>query len=310
MEVKYLDWRNIPDDLKASSAVIGYFDGLHRGHQALINKSQQIAKELKIKNALTTFSPDPNDILLSQKTKHLQKFTERLKVVESLGVDICYVLHFDHELASLDPDLFISDIITKLNLNALVCGFDFHYGFKGKGNALTLKEKAPIRVEVIEAVLYDGEKISSTRIKEALLNGKIELVNQLLAYNYFVSGKVVHGKHIGHELGFPTLNIAYDEEVLLAKEAVYAGYAKIDNSLYLAMINIGHNPTIATGNDLTVEAHILDFDKDIYQKEVKLYLLHYLRDCQRFNSKNDLARQLESDVMEVRKLFNNGYFIL
>ena len=310
MDIRYLDWRHIPSDLKKSCAVIGYFDGLHKGHQALVKKSQMIAKEKSLLNALITFSPDPNDILLSQKTKHLQRFEERLRVIESLGVDLCYVLSFDKEFASLDPDCFLSEVIAKLNLYALVCGFDFHYGQKGQGDADSLKKEAPFDVYVIPEVVFEKQKISSTRIKKALINGEIELVNKLLGYKYFIGGRVVHGKRIGHKLGFPTINLAIDEEVLLPKEGVYLAYSKVDDCLYPALVNIGNNPTIAANNDLTIEAHILDFDQEIYQKEVRLYLLSYLRPCQRFDSKEDLSKQLEEDVMKARRRLTGGYFIL
>ena len=128
MEVKYLDWRDIKEINEPTVSVIGYFDGLHKGHQELVKKSQKVAEKRGLKNSLITFSPDPNDILMKQKTKHLQKFAERLLVIASLGVDICYVINFDEDFAKLEPELFLRDVISKLKLSALVCGFDFHYG--------------------------------------------------------------------------------------------------------------------------------------------------------------------------------------
>ena len=310
MEVKYLDWRDIKEINEPTVSVIGYFDGLHKGHQELVKKSQKVAEKRGLKNSLITFSPDPNDILMKQKTKHLQKFSERLLVIASLGVDICYVINFDEDFAKLEPELFLRDVISKLKLSALVCGFDFHYGQKGQGDADSLKKEAPFDVYVIPEVVFEKQKISSTRIKKALINGEIELVNKLLGYKYFIGGRVVHGKRIGHKLGFPTINLAIDEEVLLPKEGVYLAYSKVDDCLYPALVNIGNNPTIAANNDLTIEAHILDFDQEIYQKEVRLYLLSYLRPCQRFDSKEDLSKQLEEDVMKARRRLTGGYFIL
>ena len=292
-------------------ACIGYFDGLHRGHQALLDKTKELAKLYNARSVMIGFAPDPKEVLTGQKGKHIQVYEDRLKIAEAMGIDDIIVIAFTKELSHMDKDMFFETVLKKLPLKALVCGFDFHYGYKGGGDAYSLKESAKdYEVIIIDEVLYEGEKISSTRVREAIENGDMRLVNTLLGYTYFIHGEVIHGKHYGHDIGFPTANLAIDEEILYPQDGVYIGYCKVEDTIYKAMINIGCNPTIASDNDLTLEVHILDFDGDIYGKDIYVYFCERIRDVIRFSSLNELKAQLTKDKQIAKGQADEVKFIL
>ncbi len=293
-------------------ACIGYFDGLHLGHQALIEKVKEIAIKKDTKRALITFYPDPKDIITKKRHRHIQSFDDRLKIAQAMGIEIAIVFEFTEHLCLTSAEDFFEKILGKLPLKGLVSGFDFHFGHKGKGDVETLKKLAKDRfeVDIVPEVLYEGEKISSTRVRLAIERGDIKLARALLGYDYFDRGLVVHGKRNGHRLGFPTANLRLDEEILIPKNGVYIGYAVYDEKSYKAMINIGNNPTIASNNGLTYEVHILDFDKDIYDSELIIYLNERIRDDKRFSSLEDLKKQLENDRKRAEEQDARNDFIL
>ncbi len=278
-------------------ACIGYFDGLHRGHQALLEKTIELAKVHDARSVMISFAPDPKEVITGQKYRHVQGYADRLRIAEAMGIDDIIVMAFTEDLCHMDKDSFFEHVLKRLPIRALVCGFDFHYGYKGQGDAYSLKEAAKDMYEVviIDEVLHEGEKISSTRVRAAIEAGDIKLVNTLLGYTYFVHGEVVHGRHYGHKIGFPTANVALDEEILYPKAGVYIGYCKVDDALYKAMMDIGHNPTIADDNDMTFEVNIIDFEGDIYGKDIYVYFADRIRDCVRFAGLDELKAQLAID---------------
>ena len=284
------------------SACIGYFDGLHKGHQALVKKAQEEAKKRGIKSGIITFFPDPKDVITGKKHKHIQSFEHRLKIFEAYGIDVCIVFDFTLDMCTLSKEDFFNRVLLKLDLACLVCGFDFHYAYKGSGDYHSLIEasKGLFEVNVIDSVNYESEKISSTRVRAAIENGQMELANQLLGYTYHLIGKVVHGKCIGHKLGFPTANLEVDDETIYPSNGVYIGYIKSRGRIFKAMINVGCNPTISDHNLTTIEAHIIDFNDDIYGEELIIYFISKIRDVIKFSSKEELARQLESDTLKAR----------
>ena len=276
------------------AACIGYFDGLHLGHQALINQTKDLAVNNGIKTCLITFNPDPHNILEGQTFKHIESFDERLKLIEGFGFDYCLILNFNQTMADLSVEAFYDQILSHLPLKYLVCGFDFHYGYKGQGNYETLTSQAKNNFEVIkiDSVNYLGQKISSSRIRHAILEGDLKLASELLGYQYTLTGQVIHGRALGREIGYPTANLEIDAEVLLPKCGVYLGYAVHNDNRYRAMISIGNNPTVKDNLQPTVEVHLLDFNEDIYQKTIKLEVNEWLRPIIQFDSMADLKKQL------------------
>lgn len=179
----YINENNIPE-IEPNIACIGYFDGVHLGHQALIAKTVKEAKKQKVEPYLITFYPDPSDIIFSSKTKHINTFNRRIKLFEEFGIKGVIIIEFNKDVMSETKEDFTNKYLNKLNLKGLVCGFDFHYGYKGEGDYKSLKKDLNIPVYMVRQVKYYGKKVSSTRIKEELKKGNMNLVNKLLGYKY------------------------------------------------------------------------------------------------------------------------------
>ena len=289
------------------AACIGYFDGFHLGHQSLFNKTLTIAKQNSLKSALISFDPDPWVILHGvPNSNHLTTIEDRKVLAEKLGFDVWISIDFDKKMASLNPEEFINKL-KSINIQELVCGFDFKFGSKGTGSIETLisAQSDNFKVHIISEYKVDNEKVSSTRIKIALKNGNMELVKQLLGRYYQLNGVVVGGKQIGRKIGYPTANLQVNSEYVLPKMGVYAGYVTIDSLRYQAMISIGLNPTVKDDRIVSIEAHIFDFDKDIYNKNVNFVYVQYLRPELKFNSLNGLIAQLKEDEKECRKVLKD-----
>ena len=286
-------------------ACIGYFDGLHKGHQALINRTLDYANTHNLKSCLITFDPDPSDVIETCKHKHLQSFKTRLRMIEEYNLDYCIILKFTEDMAKLRYELFFDCVLAYLKIRYLICGFDFKYGYKGMGNFHTLKAYSNdnFDVEMVDSINYNGDKISTSLIKKALSNGDIELINTMLGYEYFIEGIVTKGKHIGHLINFPTANLEIDDEVYPLKEGVYIAKVLYRNQYYKSMVNIGYNPTISINNHKTIEVHLLDFNYDIYGERLCVYFNTRLRDEMKFNSLEELSSQLSKDREMVREYY-------
>ncbi len=286
-------------------ACIGYFDGMHRGHQALIRETVAMAKRNHCESALITFDPDPW-VTLHDLTdvKHITTMRQRMNMAVELGIDNIVVLHFSKQMAAMPPEAFVSDILGQLDLKGIVCGFDFHYGAKGAGNCETLRKQASFEVAVVDAVEDEEGKISSTRISKLVEEGRMEEANELLGYEYQMEGIVIHGRHKGTSMGFPTANIRYSPEYIMPLTGVYAGYARIGNRKVRAMINIGHNPTLNYSENLSVEAHLIDFRGDLYGRMITLHLIRHLRPEMKFKNRSNLIMQLDQDLRDTGKILN------
>ncbi|MDY5251321.1 MAG: riboflavin biosynthesis protein RibF [Erysipelotrichaceae bacterium] len=284
-------------------ACIGYFDGLHRGHRQLIAKTIKIASEQNLEPSLITFDPDPWVIVKKVKDpQHLSTMRQRINMASSLGIKNIIILQFNSKMANLSYQEFEKQVLAALNIQTLICGFDFHYGHKGEGSVETLKQQTAMKVEVVDCVSEDNEKISSTRISELIVNDQVAKANELLGYRYQIEGEIIHGHKQGRTIGFPTANIKVDGEYILPSLGVYAGYIKVHNQWYLTMINVGHNPTFNESVKVSIEAFILDFSKMIYGEKVILEFDHFIRHERKFSNKSNLALQLEQDVKHVRKM--------
>ena len=310
MEVYTIDYTQDYSSLSPSVCCIGYFDGLHTGHQALINKCKEVSKIKDLKCGLITFDPDPWKIFFPDRPlRHITSLKDRINLAESMGIEVIYVITFSKSFAALSIDCF-HDLLSSMKVQHLVCGFDFKYASKNIGNVDTLKKQSKFEVSVIESVDSDNEKISSSRIEPFICSGKIEKANQLLGYLYSIQGKVVHGFQRGSSLlNIPTANLASQSEYLLPSSGVYAGFVLVDSTLYGAMINVGNNPTFEN-EEVTVEANIFDFDKDIYDKEVRFFFLCKTRSEIKFNSFEELKKQLQSDVRTCKNAIQNNPYLL
>ncbi|MEA5026427.1 MAG: bifunctional riboflavin kinase/FAD synthetase [Erysipelotrichaceae bacterium] len=305
MKSFYIDSNTDFSQFEPVAACIGHFDGLHRGHQALIKHAQEVAKNAGIASALITFEPDPVQVLTDQITQQITAFTVKKALIAQFGIDYLYIIRFDLKMAHLSERQFMDDILLKMNIRFLTCGFDFRYGYQGSGDVETLKNKyhSQLRVDVIEAVKQQQKKISSTWIIECLSQGNIALTNQLLGYPFTLKGEVIKGHQVGRKLNFPTANLAYADNQALPKIGVYVGLLSYEGSIYQAMINVGKNPTFYEQHQITIEAHILEFKRDIYHQIVSLYFLDHLRDEIKYDSAEQLIAQLNKDLTTVKSYF-------
>ncbi len=306
MEKFVVDINHVPHIESRLAACIGYFDGIHLGHRQLIEQTILQAKNRGIKSAMITFHPDPWVVIKNiKKVEHLTTMKDRMDLVEGLGIDVWIILNFTRELSECTPELFLEGILCQLPIDALIFGYDFRFGYRGAGDGKFLKEHGQQCFDAIEIdqISDHDKKISSTRISEAITEGDMETAARLLDRPYSLSGIVVGGRHKGREIGFPTANLDYPPEYILPKIGVYIGEAEVPQGRFKAMINIGHNPTFNTRNEISVEAYLLDFNDILYGQKITLFFLHRIRDEMKFESVQRLIEQMLHDYQITREYF-------
>lgn len=291
------------------AACIGYFDGLHRGHQGLIKQAVTLARQLGCESALITFDPDPWVTIKGiGEVKHITTMQQRIQLAQQQGIQHFFVLDFDKQMAAMKPEQFMEFILMQINLKGLVCGFDFHYGAQGQGNAESLQTLAKDRFEFVQVDSINDEwgKISSSRIVDCIERGQVAQARILLGYPYTMTGKVIHGNAQGKSrLGFPTANCAVDKEFIVPMRGVYIGKVQIKGKQLPAMINIGHNPTFNERHMISIEAHILNFNQDIYGEPIAVMFYEFIREERKFESIDALIQQLNKDVQATASYFIN-----
>ncbi|WP_315307528.1 riboflavin biosynthesis protein RibF [Enterococcus devriesei] len=312
MEIVKLRHPYQPAEIPAGDCVLvlGFFDGVHRGHQEVINTGKKIAQEKNLKLAVMTFNQHPAVVfqkVQSTPIKYLSTLKQKEERMAKLGVDLLYEVAFTSAFAALDPQTFVDQYIVGLHGKVAVSGFDYNFGKDQSADAKYLPKYAKDRFEVVTVAKKteknEEEKISSSRIRRLLSEGRLEEANHLLGYIYEVSGTVIHGEARGRTLGYPTANIQVPEDMNLPKEGVYVNQIKVGNQWYPAMGSIGHNDTFGPNRMLTVEINILDFDQEIYGEKVKVRWYHMLRGQVAFESVDGLVKQLEIDEQATRDYF-------
>lgn len=292
---------------KQVAACIGYFDGLHKGHRGLVDATVKMAERLGCESGLITFDPDPWVTVKGiREIKHISTMQQRQKLAAEMGIENFFILDFTQEMASLSPEDFMTFIMEQLELKGLVCGFDFHYGSKGKGNTEHLREfsKNRFEFEQVNSINDENEKISSSRIFKCIESGKMKEANRLLGYPYTVFGTVIHGNAKGSSrLGFPTANCDIDSEFVLPCKGVYIGKVRVRGQERPSMINIGYNPTFNKRHMISIEAHILNFKEDIYDEFIEVEFHDYIREEKQFDSIEALIEQLNKDVAATAAYF-------
>jgi riboflavin kinase/FMN adenylyltransferase len=298
---------------KNSVVTIGTFDGAHKGHQKILSRLNDRAKETQGESILFTFYPHPRMIVFPENhnLKLLQTIDEKIESLASFGLDNLIIYPFTKEFSRLTAFEFVRDILVeKLKVKTLVIGYDHQFGRNREGDLEFLKETAKIfdfDVEEISAEEVQEVNVSSTKIRQSLNNGNIERANEFLGRPFLCTGKVVEGKRLGRELGFPTLNIEVNNEhKILPKDGVYAVNVQIKDEHLEGMMNIGQNPTVQknTEQEKKLEVHIFDFDKEVYGAEVKVFFQKFIRDEKTFSNLEELKSQLIQDEKNVRTYFN------
>ncbi|APG65997.1 riboflavin biosynthesis protein RibF [Tenacibaculum todarodis] len=279
---------------------IGTFDGVHIGHQKIIENLVAEAKEKGHKSVVLTFFPHPRMVLQKDVSIELiNSIDERAKLLEKTGLD-CLIIHpFSKEFSRLTALDFVRDVlVNQLNISKLVIGYDHHFGKNREGNITQLTEYSHLynfTVEEIPAQDIDSVSVSSTKIRKALASGNLKTANKYLGHNFSIFGKVVNGKQLGGKIGFPTANISVAENYkLIPKTGVYVVKSLLDNKIVFGMMNIGTRPTV-NGIHQTIEVHFFDFNQDLYGKNLTIELLYFLRDEQKFDSVETLILQLKKD---------------
>lgn len=286
-----------------SVCALGFFDGVHLGHQQLLKEVERISKEKGLKKAIMTFSLHPKQVLGNSDYHYLMSLTEKIEILKQWQFDYFYIIDFNQTIADLTPEIFLKKYVIDHQIKHVVCGFDFHFGKKGMGNVHILQENKLFDVTVVEEYSEDDLKVSSSYIKKLLNEGNIEKANHLLTRFYRVSGKVVYGLQNGRKIGFPTANINYGHYVVL-KKGVYGVYITIKGKQYKGMANIGYNPTVGLINNLSLEVNIFDFDQDIYGENVDVDFVFRVRDETKFESLDFLKKQLEKDKRHIDQILD------
>ncbi|HEY74903.1 MAG TPA: bifunctional riboflavin kinase/FAD synthetase [Thermoflexia bacterium] len=290
---------------RPSFLTIGAFDGIHRGHQHLIGSMARAAHDAGREAVVLTFDPHPGVVLGRTPVAALSTLEERAAQIEALEVDLLVVLRFTPAMAGLPAVRFVRKLRQHLKMIELWVGPDFALGHRREGNVPFLKElgaREGFTVRVVEPLRWRGEVVSSTRIRAALTAGDIEEANGCLGRPYHLVGTVVHGRGLGRQLGFPTANLEPPPGRLIPANGVYAALAHTEREgTWPAVVNIGVRPTIAA-NHLTVEAHLLDFDGDLYDQQLGLDFIARLRDEMAFPSLNALVDQIRRDIEQARQV--------
>lgn len=275
---------------------LGKFDGLHRGHELLMKAVLEKAKT-GLKAAVFTFDIPPNGT--GAMPQVITTNEEKQQLFMECGTDYLIECPFTKEIMQMEAERFIQEVVTRLCVKWMVVGTDFRFGHQRRGDFHMLQEYAKAygyQVQVVSKIRHNGRDISSTYIREALANGRIELANELLGYPYFIQGTVIHGNRVGRTIGFPTINILPLPQKLLPPLGVYLSAVRLDGKRYKGITNIGKKPTIEGYNPIGAETYIYDFTGDVYDKTAKIELLHFERPEVKFEGIEQLKRQLENDI--------------
>jgi riboflavin kinase/FMN adenylyltransferase len=297
---------------KPTFLAIGVFDGVHKGHQQLLQNMTDAAHEAGAQAAVLTFFPHPIAVIQKRLGRlYICTLEERLKLLSRQGLDMVITQDFDEEVRQTRAAEYVRQLRDHLNLQQL-WGGAFSLGYNREGDLEFLEKLGKdlnFTVHQVEAMVHwNGHRVSSSRVRGALTDGVMSEVNGCLGHNYRITGTVIHGDGRGRRLGIPTANIEIWDELILPANGVYATYATIRGERYQAAANVGYRPTV-NGHSLNVEAHILNFDEEVYGEELILEFVHRVRDEQKFPDLNALVQQIKTDIEKVRKLLplDNSY---
>ena len=285
---------------------LGFFDGVHIGHQALLSAVKGLCREEK--SGVITFAAHPDTLVTGQTPKLINTPRDRVKLLKHYGMDRVVTLPFDQRMRDTDWRAFLRELEEKQGAAGFVCGEDFRFGKFGAGNARTLGaycESRGLPWAVVPEQVRSGIRVSSTAIREMLEQGKMEQAVSLLGHPHILTGQVVHGKQLGRTLGIPTANLLLPPELVTPRFGVYAGNALIGDQRFPAVTNIGVRPTVS-GKGITVEPWLLDYSGELYDKTITLELTHFLRPERKFDSLEELKAEIERNAEQTRALTAQG----
>ena len=259
---------------------IGNFDGVHKGHQVLIEKTATYAKARGIKSAVFTFLNHPINYFVPKKVKNIFDEKEKERLIEGFGIDYLIDIPFDKAMTQISAEQFIVKILKdKIHAKKIVVGYDFTFARNKEGTVDVLREMGHeygIEVEIVQPIKINGIRVSSTFIRELISEGRVDEIPQYLGTPYVIEGEIIHGKANGRKMGYPTANISLKDQIIKPKNGIYASRVIIDGKKYFGATNVGMNPTV-NGKYLSIETNILEFDEDIYGKRVRIEFLEKIR---------------------------------
>lgn len=286
-------------------ATIGFFDGVHIGHRFLIGEMNRIAKENGLSSAVITFPEHPRAVLQADyQPQLLNSFEEKIVRLATTEVDYCVVMDFNKQLSQLSAHTFIHDILAgRLHVNTLLIGYDHRFGHnraEGFEDYVRYGQECGMKVIQAPSHLENGKAISSSWIRKRILAGDMSEAARLLTYPYMLNGHIVKGHQVGRTIGFPTANIQIDEPAkIIPATGVYAVRVHLQKKVFKGMLYIGNRPTVDNGDEVSVEVNILDFEGDLYNRNIRIAFVSHVRDNIRFDSLDDLRAQLEKDRQTV-----------
>lgn len=312
MEVIQISGFPLARDGKPSVMALGNFDGVHIGHQQIIKTASDIARDKRLPLSVMTFHPHPRQVLGRGQIYEslLTPLSEKIYLFGGLGVETVYVIEFNREFAAISPGDFICEYVKGLHAKEVVVGFDYSFGAGGQADTTVLREicsRYGISSHVVPPVNRDGEKVSSSLIREKLQMGHVKWAADLLGRPFILMGHVVHGDKRGRILGFPTANIEPLDSFVIPKNGVYMIRAHLEGEAKRipGVMNIGYKPTFEGERERTLEVHLLDFSRDIYGEKMRIEFLDFLRDERKFFSVEQLMMQIRYDVEEAKSRFSH-----
>ncbi len=293
--------------MKSTIYALGFFDGVHLGHQALLRECRRLADQHGCEAAAVTFTAHPDTLVFGKAPGLLNTSEDRKRLLHTYGMDTVLELPFDRELMTTHWSSFLSQLVD-FGAAGFVCGSDFRFGAGGIGTAKKLAafcESRQLPCAIVPEQIMDGERISSTRIRLSLEQGDMAQVNRLLGHPYILTGQVVSGQQLGRTISIPTANLQLPEELLAPRFGVYACKCFVDGREYMAVTNVGTRPTV-NGSNITVEANLLDFSADLYGKTLTVAFCEFLRPEKKFPSLEELHREIQKNALQTRKFFEKS----
>lgn len=286
-----------------TAVTLGKFDGLHRGHELLMQALRQCSKQHGLASVAFTFDIPPRSFVEGAAGNVLTTNEEKQYIFEKQGIDYLIECPFNKEVMCMEPKDFIAWLSSSLHMKYVVVGTDFRFGHKRAGDYHTLQEYEEIhgyKTMVIDKLKDVNRDISSTYVREEIATGNIRKANELLGYNYFIKSEIVHGQKLGRRIGMPTINMVLPPDKLLPPNGVYVTEVLVDDRLYMGVTNVGCKPTVSDENIVGVETYIDNFSQDIYGKKIVIYFVDYIRPEMKFHSVEELKNQMEQDIATAR----------
>lgn len=280
---------------------LGFFDGVHQGHAAILRRAAELAKERGFSSAAVTFETHPRALVLGVAPPMITTLEQRCALIRAQGIDLVVALPFDEKMAGTPPEEFADMLKTRWHARAVVCGGSFRFGKDAAGTPDTLK-RCGLEVFVCPPVEFRGGIVSSTRIREYVIRGAVGRARQLLGRPFSMRGQVRTGFQRGRRLGYPTINLMPEEGMLLPGRGVYASLATVDGRTFAAVTNVGTRPTFSDADIVSIESYLLDFSGDLYGHEAEVAFLKYLRREREFASGDALRTQIACDIEQARAL--------